>query len=79
MSKVRIGITSGMSGHFAVMYDGDGPIQTGIGRYSTPEQAHDEAMEWAESEGLPFDSFEPTPQLRFPLPARLRAMSGGAK
>jgi hypothetical protein len=32
------------------MYDRNGPIQTGIGRYHTREGAEQEAREWAASE-----------------------------
>lgn len=50
-----VGITSGMRGYFAVHYDEDGPIQTGIGSYETPEEAAQEAYEWAASDEIPLD------------------------
>jgi hypothetical protein len=46
-----IGITNGLRGYFAVLYDECGPIQSGIGSYETPEGAADEARDWAVSEG----------------------------
>lgn len=38
-----VGVTKGMRGWFAVLYDHDGPIQTGIGSYKTREGAEQEA------------------------------------
>lgn len=29
-------------------------VETGVGRYRTEEEAKDEAMDWAEAEGLPY-------------------------
>jgi hypothetical protein len=49
----RIGVTSGMRGWFAVLCDDDGPLQSGIGSYSSAIEAWQEACEWAEAEGLP--------------------------
>jgi hypothetical protein len=46
-----LGVTQGLRGWFAVLYDSDGPIQTGIGSYSTAEGASKEAIEWWEAEG----------------------------
>jgi hypothetical protein len=54
--KPKISVTSGMSGYFAVMWDNDGAIQTGIGRYATAEEAAVEAREWAEAEELEYAS-----------------------
>lgn len=51
----RIGVTSGMSGYFAVLYDEDGPIQSGVGRYKTSAEAEDEARDWARSDEYPCD------------------------
>ena len=48
----RIGITHGLRGWFAVLYDDDGPIQSGIGSYRTPEEAKREAIDWARTERL---------------------------
>jgi len=53
----RIGITSGMSGHFAVLYDEDGPIETGVGRYKTSDEAKIEAKSWALSDEYPLDDY----------------------
>lgn len=52
-----VGVTSGMSGHFAVLYcwNPDGfaePWNTGVGRYATKEEAEEEARGWAEAEGV---------------------------
>jgi hypothetical protein len=55
-----IGVTGpAISGYFAVEYwwNPDGfwePWQTGIGRYSTKEEAIAEARYWAETEGIEF-------------------------
>lgn len=51
----RIGVTSGMSGYMTILYDHDGPIMAGIGRYETPEEAQQEARDWAMSEDVPTD------------------------
>lgn len=50
-----IGVTQGMSGHFAVLYsaDADGfyePGQTGLGRFATRDEALEEATFWAGNE-----------------------------
>jgi hypothetical protein len=50
-----IGITKGMRGWYAVHYDNDGPVQSGLGSYATPEEAAREAEEWAESERMMLD------------------------
>lgn len=55
----RVGTTQGVRGFFAVLYDQDGPIQSGIGSYATQEEAKQEARDWARSEGLPCDFDEP--------------------
>lgn len=53
---IKIGITSGMRGYYAVMYDDiEGPIHTGVGSYATPQEAEEEAREWAAAENLPCD------------------------
>lgn len=44
-----------MRGWYAVCYDGDGPIQTGIGSYATKEEAIPEAQSWAKCEELECD------------------------
>lgn len=59
-----IGVTRGMSGHFAVEYWMNGkdlapdifpePYQTGVGRYLSIEEAKSEALYWAEAEDLPY-------------------------
>ena len=48
---ISIGVTSGLRGYFAVLYDEAGPITSGIGSYETPEAAAEEARDWAVSEG----------------------------
>lgn len=63
--KPYVTTTSGMSGHFAVMLwwnDKDligglgfwEPLETGLGRYETQEQAAAEGRIWAEAEGVEF-------------------------
>ena len=51
----KIGITKGMRGYFAVMYDEDGPIQSGIGSYATHDEAISESREWDIAEEIPTD------------------------
>jgi hypothetical protein len=51
----KIGVTNGLRGYYAVLYDQDGPIQTGIGSYETPEEAACEACDWAASEDVPVE------------------------
>lgn len=48
-NKIYIGITSGMRGTFPVMYDEDGPIQTGC-TCKNYESAKKEAISWAKAE-----------------------------
>jgi hypothetical protein len=55
MHKKYIGVTSGMSGYFAVLYDAEGPIQTGIGRYNTKEEAEEEARGWSIADNIPLE------------------------
>jgi len=50
-----VGVTQGMMGWCAVLFDADGPILTGLAYYPTPDGAHMEAAEWAEAEGLEYD------------------------
>jgi len=38
-----------------VLYDEDGPINTGVGRYKTSEEAAVEARDWARSDEYPCD------------------------
>ena len=47
--KIRFGTTSGLRGMFPVMYDDDGPIQTGP-TCRTFQQCKDTAIEWARIE-----------------------------
>lgn len=49
---MMVAVTSGMSGHYAVMYDTrTGEVETtGIGRYRSPFQAAAEAVDMANSE-----------------------------
>ena len=54
--KIRFGVTYGMRGFFAIIYDNDGPIQSGIGSYSSGKEAAIEAIEWAESENYPIEA-----------------------
>jgi hypothetical protein len=49
--QIRFGVTNGLRGFFAIIYDDEGPIQSGIGSYSSSKEAAKEAIEWAESEG----------------------------
>lgn len=49
--RIQFGVTYGMRGWFAIIYDDDGPIQSGIGSYHTAAEAWVEAAQWAESEG----------------------------
>ncbi len=51
----RIGVTHGLRGWFAVLYDEAGPILAGIGSYETREGAEKEALDWARSENRPVD------------------------
>jgi hypothetical protein len=52
VSTLRIGVTSGLRGYFAVLYNlEEGPIQTGIGSYKTAEEAWQEAEAWARADG----------------------------
>jgi Zn finger protein HypA/HybF involved in hydrogenase expression len=44
-----------MAGYFAMLYDDDGPIDTGIGRYATIDGAKAEAISWSRCEGVPVD------------------------
>lgn len=67
--KRTIGVTQGMSGWYAVLYDAEGPTDTGIGRYPDRSGAEVEAAGWAEAEGLPLD-FE-TPERHRWLKLRL--------
>ena len=55
----RVGVTHGLRGWFAVLYDEAGPIQSGIGSYETPEGAAQEARDWAISEGIPYETDSP--------------------
>lgn len=47
---IRFGVTCGLRGFFAVMYDDEGPIQTGIGSHADGLGAAEDAIEWAEAE-----------------------------
>jgi len=49
--EIWFDVTRGLRGYFAVCYDEDGPIQSGIGSYETPQEAAQEAVEWAMEEG----------------------------
>jgi hypothetical protein len=46
-----ITVMQGVGGYLAVLCDSDGPIMSGVGRYSTKEEAEQEAVEWQRSEG----------------------------
>lgn len=52
-SCVRVGVTHGLRGYFAFLFDDQGPIQSGPGSYADPAGAWQEAREWAQAEGLP--------------------------
>lgn len=47
-------VTSGMRGYFAMLVEGGCPVQSGIGSYTTRDEAADEAREWAASENIRF-------------------------
>jgi hypothetical protein len=51
----RIGLGQGMAGYYAVLYDNEGPIETGIGRYETSVGAEEEARDWSQSEDVYVD------------------------
>lgn len=60
MKIIKIGVTQGMAGWFAVVYEYTNPyvpdvIATGVGRYDTKEEAMIEAEQWAAEERLPVD------------------------
>lgn len=55
ITNMRIGITHGLRGYFVVLYDKDGPIQSGFGSYKTREEAIPEAKDWSQSESIPLD------------------------
>ena len=48
---IHFGISSGLRGYFAIIYDEAGPIQSGIGSYDNPQDAWSEAYDWAACEG----------------------------
>ena len=50
-----VGVTSGLRGYYTVLYDNDGPIQSGVGSYTSYDDAAIEAREWAAAEGIEFD------------------------
>ena len=54
--QIRFGISSGMRGTFAIVYDDDGVIQSGIGSYTDAKDAWKEAYEWAMAEGFPLEA-----------------------
>lgn len=58
-SGLRVGVSSGMRGYYACLFDDDGPVQSGIGSYRCSEGAHQEATDWAEAEGLPLVPLRP--------------------
>lgn len=51
----RLGVTQGLRGYFAVLYDNEDTIQSGIGSYSTAAEAAVEADEWSRAERVPLD------------------------
>lgn len=76
-SRLCVGVTHGMRGYFAVLYDDAGPIQSGIGSYEHPNDAWVEARDWASSEDLPLSEGAPNlvqpmrdPDHKPPSPAR---------
>jgi hypothetical protein len=50
---LRIRVTFGMRGYFAVMYDKNGPIQTSDFTCRTYKAAVKDARAWAEAEQIP--------------------------
>lgn len=59
MSGAFITIRYAMRGWIAVLMDDDGAVETGIGAYSTPAGAMNEARDWAAAESLPVVESEP--------------------
>lgn len=55
--RIKVGVARGMRGYFAVLYDDDGPIESGVGSFGTYAEAHEEAVAWAQSEGLSVDAY----------------------
>lgn len=51
----RIGVSYGLRGWFAVLYDDEGPIQSAPGSFATEREAHEDAKAWGRAEGLPVD------------------------
>lgn len=50
-----ITVTCGMSGFYAVLVSiYDGPVMTGVGRYSLRAEAEEEARDWATAEELQY-------------------------
>lgn len=54
--NISFEVDRGLRGYFAVMYDNDGPIQTGIGSFDNPKNAAIEAWEWAMEEDYPMEA-----------------------
>jgi hypothetical protein len=63
--SIRVDVTQGLRGWFAVVVDDEGPIRTGIGSYRTREQAIQEARDMAALDDLP-------------LAQHLKSASGGS-
>lgn len=53
-NEIRVGVTSGIRGYFAVMYDDNGPIQTGL-TFKDFKGALQYAIEWAKADGVSCD------------------------
>jgi hypothetical protein len=51
----RVGVTSGLRGFFAILYDADGPIQSSPITCRTELEAAEDAQCWADGEGLMLD------------------------
>jgi hypothetical protein len=62
-----ITVTHGLRGYFAVLMDDQGPIDSGLGSFLTPEAAGEEAQAWAAAEGLPYHG--PRATVAVPTPA----------
>ena len=54
MTGLHVTVTHGLRGWFAVLVDGNGPVQSGVGSYRTAQEAEREAADWARSEGVLF-------------------------
>lgn len=54
----KVGVSFGLRGSFAVLFDLEGPIQSGCGSFRDAEDAWREAEDWADAENLMLGSPE---------------------